>query len=72
MDETRLWNVYVRTDNYQEREFTVSDTEENVRKAVLELRTWEHVMNAEFGVEYADLTAFGLKEEVGQWISNEY
>ncbi len=71
-ENAKLYNVYVQTDNYQDREFTILDTEYNVRHAVEDLLQWDHVKDVSFGLEYADMGAEDLKEEVGAWISGEY
>lgn len=72
METENLWTVYVRLTNGQDREFTVTDTWQNVHNAVIALGQREEVREANFGVEFADMRAFDLTEEVASWIDGEY
>lgn len=72
MSDNRLWNVYVRLTNRQDREFTINDTHINVDEAVVNLREREEVLEVNYGVEHADFTANDLIEEVASWIDSEY
>lgn len=67
----QLWNVWVQISNLQDREFIFRGTHEDASNLRDFLANRDHVVGFDIAEESAEFDANDVKEEVGQWISDE-
>ena len=69
--ENDLWNVWIQISNHQDREFIFTGTSEDAENLREFLANRDHVIAFDIAEEAAEFDANDIKEEVGQWISDE-
>jgi beta-galactosidase GanA len=71
METELLWNAWIQIRNRQDREFVFRGTASDAQALRDHLANHADVIDWGVDVEYADLTANDIKEELANWIDGE-